>query len=447
MNGLRVRLVRWIGWLLNAAGGVLLLAGVVVGWIAPRAQWALVVPPLPALAQPLAASRFDPTPFMGADITALAVLVAVVIGFNVTILQIAGQAHSLNLVRGILASLAPFLLWWSATTAVALAYFLLPPVYLGQLWQLYCWFGAIILLMIAYLWDLPWRLSGEYVARWALGQLGGTPVGTWEEQEGYAVLQTALSAAGARGDLGNVRAIALRLGRFLLELRDRPAEAANVYNRARYRSLKSLLSGCAQGATGAPNAFVYHLGYVQAGVLLQATAGGHPPDDESHNLFSGILRAVRPNPDLLNSLWTGLRHACCRPADKGTPYLVRYWQEHRAWPADDPRRVTRLATALALLHSAMRETLRSVGGPEQPTPPGEMAESLYRDIAAYLGPVIGHGYPHLRVPVAALLDEVHMAIMRRWPMDAEDAPQRIYAVNAYERFHEMLAKTLNRAGA
>jgi hypothetical protein len=350
-------------------------------------------------------------------------------------------------VRGILASLGPFLLWWSVTTAIALAYFLLPPVYVGQLWQLYCWFGAIVVLMIAYLWDLPWRLSGDYVARWALGQLRGAPVGTWEEVEGYAVLQTALSAAGARGDLGNVRAIAFRLGRFLLELRDRPAEAANAYSRARYRSLKSLLSGCAQGAASAPNAFVYHLGYVQAGVLLQATAGGHPPDDASHDLFTGILRAVRPNPDLLNSLWTGLRHACCRPADKGTPYLVRYWQEHRSWPADDPRRVARLATALALLHAAMRDMLKNVPAPEQPTSPSEMVESLYRDIAVYLGGAIGHGQPHLRVPATALLDEVHTTIMQAWPADAEDTQQRVYVVNAYEQYRVVLAKALTRAEA
>src|SRR5690348_3426945 len=120
VNGLRVRMVRGVGRLLNAAGGVLLVAGALAGWAAPRAPWALVVPPLQALGRPLAA-HFDATPFIGADITALAVLVAVVIGFNVTILQIAGQAHSLNLVRGILASLGPFLLWWSVTTAIALA--------------------------------------------------------------------------------------------------------------------------------------------------------------------------------------------------------------------------------------------------------------------------------------------------------------------------------------
>jgi hypothetical protein len=445
MQSTRAGLVRWVGRLLNGGGALLLVAGALAGWLAPRAPGALITPQLRALAQPLASAHLDPLSFMGADITALAVLVAVTIGFNVTILQIAGQAHSLNLVRGILASLGPFLLWWSATTAIALAYFLLPPVYLGQLWQLYCWFGAIVLLMIAYLWDLPWRLSGDYVARWALRQLQGTPVANWEEVEGYAVLQTALAAAGARGDLGNVRAIALRLGRFLLELRDRPAEQANAYNRPRYRALKSLLSGCAQGAAAAPNAFTYHLGYVQAGVLLQATAGGHPPDDPAHDLYTGIQRVLRGNPDLLNPLWTGTRHAFCRPTDKETPYLVRYWQEHRGWPADDRRRVTHVATTLARLYAANRDELNRVAA-EQATQPREMAESLYRDIAVYLGGAIARAHPQLRVSVTALLDEVHTAIMRGWPANAEDTQARVYVVNAYEQYRDTLAKALSRAG-
>jgi hypothetical protein len=447
MSGLRLRLVRWVGRLLAAFGSALLLAGALAGWLVPQASWTQWAPPLQALAQPLASTRLDALSFMGAAITAFAVLVAVVIGFNVTILQIAGQAHSLNLVRGILGSLWPFLLVWSATTAVALAYFLLPPIYVGQLWQLYFWFAAIVVLMIAYLWDLPWRLSGDYVASWALRQLRVTPIANWDEVEGYSVVQTALGAAAARGDMGNVRAIALRVGQFLLELRDGPAEAANAYNRRRYRALKSLLSGCAQGAASAPTAFAYHLGYVQAGVLFQATAGGHPPDDEAHQLFTGILREVGPNADLLNALWTGLRHAWCRPTDRSTPYLVRYWQEHKLWPPDDPRRVTRLATAIALWHGSVRDALRNAAPTERPATPWEMAESLYRDIGAHLGAAIAHGQPQLRVPVTALLDEVHTAIMRRWPLDAEEAEHRTDVVNAYERNRESLSKLPTRASA
>ena len=95
-------------------------------------------------------------------------IIAVVIGFNATTLQIAGQAHSLSLVRAILLSLTPFLLCWSLTTGMALIYFLLPSIYIAQLWQMLCWFAAVVILMVAYLWDLPWRLSGDYVASWAI---------------------------------------------------------------------------------------------------------------------------------------------------------------------------------------------------------------------------------------------------------------------------------------
>src|SRR5690348_77730 len=130
--------VRWIARGLSAAGVVLLLAGALVGWLAPHLPDGLVVG---AAAQSLIHdAQIDVGGYLGADITALAVIIAVVIGFNATTLQIAGQTHSLALVRAILLSLTPFLLCWTLTTGVALIYFLLPPVYVAQLWQMLCWF-------------------------------------------------------------------------------------------------------------------------------------------------------------------------------------------------------------------------------------------------------------------------------------------------------------------
>src|SRR5262249_47648384 len=151
-------------------------------------------------------------------------IIAVIIGFNATALQIAGQTHSLGLIRGILRSLTPFLACWSLTTGVALIYLLAPPAYTAQLWQVLCWFAAVILLMIAYLWDLPWRPSGQYVAHWALRGLRRQPIARWESLEGHAVLQSSVAAASARGDIGTMRAISYALGRFLAGIRDRPAE-------------------------------------------------------------------------------------------------------------------------------------------------------------------------------------------------------------------------------
>src|SRR5579871_4912925 len=201
MVGPRSRQLRRIANLLSFVGSVLLLAGALVGWAAPLLHGAGI-----------ASAHLDISGYLGADITALAVIIAVVIGFNATTLQIAGQAHSLSLVRAILLSLTPFLLCWSLTTGVALVYFLLPPLYLVQLWQMLCWFAAVVVLIVAYLWDLPWRLSGDYVARWALRGLRRAPIQTWESLDNYSSLQTAIASASARGDLGTVRVITTAVG-------------------------------------------------------------------------------------------------------------------------------------------------------------------------------------------------------------------------------------------
>jgi hypothetical protein len=445
----RRAVARGFGLALNITGVLLLAVGAVVGWVAPR----VALPGAPAaLSQHIAASAIDVSSYLGADITALAVIIAVVIGFNVTILQIAGQAHSLSLIRGILATLLPFLLCWCVTTGVALIYFLIPIVYVGQLWQLLAWFGAVVLLMIAYLWDLPWRLSGDYVARWALGGLRGVPVARWETLEGYSVLQTAVAGAAGRGDLGTLRALTLRLGRFLITARDPKAEAANAYDRGRYRALKGILSGCSQSAGQGPTAIAYFLGYVQAGVLLQAVADGHPMDDADHDLFSGVLRAVRDNPDHITRLWTGLRHALCRPADHQAPYLLAYWQGHDGWPVDDPRRVTSIAVALARFHAACAAELRrefasgGEGGAGDAGQVAELAKDLYRDLAEHLGPAIAQAQrrqgARTRVRLTdlplTLLDDIQAQVMRTWGADTPAGSARVEVVNAYESQRALL---------
>src|SRR5258707_469391 len=249
MGTWRTGQIRWIARLLTLAGSLLLLAG--------------AVPVLAFGDAPLARSAIDSSSYLGADITALAVIIAVVIGFNATTLQIAGQTHSLALVRAILLSLAPFLACWSLTTAVALLYFLLPPVFVVQLWQMLCWFGATVLVMVAYLWDLPWRLSGQSVGLWAIRGLLRRPLREWESLDGFSALQTSVASASLRGDLGTVRAIARVLGRFLVGVRDAKAEAENTYDRGRYRAIKNLLGGCARHMAQAPNSVAYYLGFIE----------------------------------------------------------------------------------------------------------------------------------------------------------------------------------------
>lgn len=439
------RQIRSVANVLTLIGVVLLTIGAVLGWLIPALdppQVAVVA--VSALRSTIAGTRLDTSGYLGADITALAVIIAVVIGFNATTLQIAGQAHSLALVRVILLSLTPFLLCWSLTTGVALVYFLLPPIYVAQLWQMLCWFAAVVILMVAYLWDLPWRLSGDYVARWALRNLARAPIGSWESLDSYSSLQTAITSAIGRGDLGTVRVLTYALGYFLTGVRDNRAEANNSYDRGRYRALKNLLSASAQNAAEAPNAVAYQLGYITAGTLLQCAAVGIPLDDPEHNVFSGVLRELHSRPERINPLWSGLRHALCRGDSSRPPYLLRYWREHRRWTVDDSRWVLAIADGIAQFFSLCEHELEaSLGQEEAIREAADMLVDMYRYIATHLGKQIAHehwqvhGKRPLDLPLG-LLDRLHMAVMRTWPANVAET-HRVTAVNAYESYRAQLA--------
>ncbi|HLZ24825.1 MAG TPA: hypothetical protein VKQ30_22115 [Ktedonobacterales bacterium] len=445
MGGWRAGSVRITARLLTAMGLALLLVGAAIGWILPRVPDSV---PIARQAYILVArAGIDTSGYLGADITALAVIIAVVIGFNATTLQIAGQTHSLALVRVILLSLTPFLLCWSVTTGVALIYFLLPPIYVAQLWQMLLWFAAVVTLMVAYLWDLPWRISGQYVGLWAIRKLRGKPIAQWESLDSYSALQSAVSLAAARGDLGTVRAITLVLGHFLAGVLDPRAESRPEYDRDRYRALKNLLSGCAQNAGQAPNAVAYNLGYVQAGVLLQAIAVGHTLDDPHHDLFSGMFRAVKGTPERLNPLWTGTRHALCRASHSSKSYLLQYWLEHKRWPGDDPRRVVAVAEGLAWIHAGCWRELRAALPLEDANAEAaQMLLDLYRYLVIHLGRQgiserAGAGPVRLADLPLSMLDTVHAAVLRVWPNG--DADQvRVTVVNAYESYRKQLTQAI-----
>ena len=436
----RSRQLRRIATILSLLGIVLLVVGALVGWVAPLlSQSGPASAYLSWAGSIIAGSKLDTSGYLGADITSLAVIIAVVIGFNATTLQIAGQAHSLSLVRAILLSLTPFLLCWSLTTGVALLYFLLPPIYIAQLWQMLCWFAAVVILMVAYLWDLPWRLSGDYVASWAIRGLRRAPIQTWESLDSYSSLQTAITSASARGDLGTVRVITAALGYFLSGIRDARAEMDNTYDRSRYRALKNLLSGSAQNAAEAPNAVAYQLGYIAAGTLLQAAAVGIPLDDPEHNLYSGLMREVHSRPERINPLWAGMRHALFRGDERTEPYLLRYWLEHRRWTVDDPRRVTVVGDGIAAFHSlCWQELSASMERDAAAAEATEMLVDLYRYIALHLATLAATERRPLKAGRLAdlppgLLDRVHLVVMRSWPQAAADQ-YRVTVVNAYELY-------------
>lgn len=356
MAGSRSAQVRRVGGAFQALAALCLLLGALIGWVAPRADWEFMA----ALGAPVAGSGVDSNTFLGAALTTLGVIVAILIGYNVAGLQTAGQLMSLALARAMLLSLAPFLLCWTATTGVGLIYLLAPPRYMGQLWQMLLWFAAVVLFMLGYLWMLPWRLSGEYAARWAVDDLRNMPIEDWEAQDGYAVAQSSIAAATTRGDLGTVSAIAQTLGAFLVTARDQRAERDNRYHRGRYRALKNLVTGCAQFAGAAPTAVSYQLGYLAMGALLRAVAIGLPTDDPETDLFTGLLRAIGESPDRIDSFWTGARHALCRRDGHAAPYLLRYWRLYPAWNADEPRAAPRVADGVMRLHGELMQRLARV---------------------------------------------------------------------------------------
>ncbi len=442
MGRRRSRSIHQISIFLSYLGYFLLASGVIIGWCVPWVGKSVSL--LQFFSTPLSilGKNVDINAFLGADITALAVIIAVLIGYNASTLQIAGQILSPAIVRAIMLSLAPFLICWSITTGVALIYFLIPPTFVAQLLQLLIWFGAVVLLMIGYLWSLSWRLSGEYAALWSIRELQKKPMNQWESTDGYSVLQTGVAAAAARADLATVRTMTMAIGRFLASSQDHYGEVVNHFDRERYRALKNLLSGCSQNAASAPNAVAYYLGFAAAGVLLQGVAVGNAHDAE-HDLFSGLFRALRNAPERLDPLWTGLRHGLCRKGLHGDAYLLQFWRYHRSREADDPYGVRVIAEMLIHFHmycwreagiSFNREkyaftTGRNTGGASAAHPIQFSSEEvsieaigmladLYRDIAKYLAQeVTSPGIDHLTLhdlPMQ-LLDTTHALVLQMWP--------------------------------
>lgn len=441
-------------------GIALLVAGIVIGWGFPWLSESIGFLQIFRMLISAPGSKVDVNAFLGANITALAVIIAVLIGYNASTLQIAGQLLSPALVRAILLSLAPFLICWSVTTFVVLAYFLVPPIFVAQLWQLLLWFGAVVLFMISYSWNLPWRLSGEHAASWSIRELRNQPISQWESADGYSILQTGVATAAARADLSTVRAMTMLIGRFLATTQDSYGEMPKRFDRERYRALKNLLSGCAQNAASAPHAVSYYLGFVAAGVLLQGVAVGSAYDSE-RDLFSGLFKALRNTSERLDPLWTGMRHGLCRKGLHGDPYLISFWLRHRSWVADDPRCLRFIAETLMRLHircwrelgtsfnreksamNANRNTeITSSSHPalwnleEVNIEAVGMLSDLYRDIARYLAQEVADisseadSFVLSQLPLQ-LLDTVHALVLERWSAgESEKAQQAV--IKAYE---------------
>ncbi|HEX5440168.1 MAG TPA: hypothetical protein VFW76_04750, partial [Ktedonobacterales bacterium] len=187
--------------------------------------------------------------------------------------------------------------------------------------------------------------------------------------------------------------------------------------------------------------------FVLAGVMLQATAVGHPIDDGDHDLYSGLFRELRQAPERLDALWTGMRHGFCRQERRRDPYLLVYWREHVSWTSDDPRRVARVADAIAQLFADCQLVLNMSLGEERAfRDTADMMADLYRDLAIYLGPLAKrerserHGARIADMPLM-LLDAVHTSVMRTWPSATSGAKGRVAVINSYEERRTQLSGT------
>jgi hypothetical protein len=430
--------LRLVSLVLSVASVVLVIAGL-LAWLAR-----LIVAALPGMSDQAPfisfllvsanSAKIDISGFVGAAVTTLSVIISILIAYNIGMLQIAGQTISLALTRTMIRTLVPALLLWLTTIGVSLIYLLMPSTLLmGQLVQVLLWFGASALLIIGYLLSLPWYLSGEYAAMWAIRDLRGNAIATWESQDGFSVLQAGLAAAITRTDLRTARAMSLALGGFLPGVIDRAAELETEYNRERYRALKNLLTGCSQHAASAPTAVAYNLGFITAGILLQAVAINQPAASGSSDLFSGLTRELHDTPDRLDALWTGTRHGLCRRMGQEDPYLVRYWRARaRLWKAGDPRKVNGVAVALLRLHTDLWNVLSEKRSAEEASEEAsEMLVDLYRYVATHLAQQAGPDRP------ALLLEALHNDSSSVWPRFEPHARDGVAA--AYERYRAVLA--------
>lgn len=431
----RLRGFRRMGLMLLAWATLLLVAGIAVGWLAPQAS--TLDPRLAFLASKLTSgpTGVDMGAYLGADVTAISILIAVVVGVSGGAFQAAGRS-SLRQAWQSLGSFLAFFTISALSLVVALIYLLHPPFYVVQLWQIFVWFIAILFYTLNYLWWGMLNGSREYATFQALEQLRRMPIARWQELDGYNSLQLALATTSAEGDLSAVHFTAVNLGGFLARQLDPKAEAENAYTRERYRALKNLLSGSVQNADAAPNAVSYDLGFVTAGVLLQGIATGMPADDPDHDLFTGVFRTLRETPERINPLFTGVRHALCRGYPGADPFLATYWLERRRWPVDDPRRVARVAAYLARFHGDCWHALRVATPGVADAEAAHLLDDLYRDVAQYLGPRLARekqrsSGARLGDLVLGIFDSVHAAVLKGWP-NGEAAAERVAVVNAYE---------------
>lgn len=419
---------------LALVGSVFLLLGAIAGWLLPRLAHNYSI--LVWFSLPASPVSTDQSAYLGANITAISVLIAVV----VSRLQDPFQTSEGFSVRSSVQALLAFGLLFvtsALSLAVSLIYLLVRPPYAWQLWQLFIWFCATLLFTLNYLWSSGLRSSLGYGVLETLNDLAHQPVESWESLRSYSTLQTLIVGANQQGDLATARYVSTRLGQFLVEVRDPRAEAAYTFHRSHYRALKNLLSACSQFADEAPNAAVYYLGFIAAGAMLQAAALGVPLDDPEYDLFSGVFRVLARTPERLDPFMSGVRHALLHTAYTGSePYLARFWRTRRRHETYLLRSVPAIASGLTRLLVTCRLTLQATTTEaEADSEVADMLISLYRDVIRVAASVVAlrskRGPSTAHDLAAALLAALNSEVDKVWPAAITTSlPEKV--LQAYE---------------
>jgi hypothetical protein len=163
-------------------------------------------------------------------------------------------------------------------------------------------------------------------------------------------------------------------------------------------------------------------------------------DYPDSNLYSGLLRALPKNPEYVNALWTGFRHALCREGDRGEAYLLRYWREHARWDMTDERNVAQVAKGVARLHTNCWETLQTtLGAEEAEVEAVAMLDDLYRYITTYLLQEAKRDRQAARLTSLAsqLRDVVHQRAIQEPLADERYAA---LVIEAYDKYRAMTAQ-------
>jgi len=371
-----VRLSRLLVW----PAAALLLFGMAAGWLIPELPDSVTSPIVAYLRTPLAQGNLNIGPILGAGIATFTVVNAVLISY-VSASQYANRAFSAVLGRLYLLGLLPLLTVFGLIIAITMLYLMMPPTFVGQIWEFILWYFALVILLIAAVMELPDRLSERYVALWAIRWLRDAPVEAWIANKGYAILQAGTTAAITRVEVGFMRSMAFPLGAFLSSRVEADKDAADIGTAERLRPIRDLVSALGSPLAQAPTAFAYCAGSIIAGASLELAANPAAADMMQTDVFDDFVRALSGAPDRFESLWAGMQHSLCRRGVHGEPYLLRYWTAHIRWSKDDARRVHRVAHVIVALLAKWQEVrLRQAGARQGGAKTPQMIDDLCLDI-------------------------------------------------------------------